>query len=151
MVFVIKGNNYAFAKRFSKSFLNLVGILTIGFIAYSLFYGLNQKSLFAYLLLLALGGIYCTFVARNILYRVGFAMDTKTVEIEVLDFNSVKIRSSIKFDDIKVTVRKNFLSRYPIWVLTIYDRNKAIYKQKEWPGWSYEDFLRIEEFSKSIK
>ena len=151
MEFIIKGNNFRYGKRFRKSFLNLVTMLTIGFVPYSLFYGISQKSILGYFLLLVLGGVYCVYVTRRILYRISFAMDTRAVTVEVLNFNNIKMHSSINFSNVKVTVRKNFLSRYPVWGLTIYDGKKAVYRQKEWPGWSHEEFERIEKFSKSVK
>lgn len=151
MEFTIKGNNFKYGKRYRKSFLNLVAMLTIGFVPYSLFYGISQKSVFVYFFLMALGGVYCVFVTRTILYRIAFAMNTRSVEVEVVNFNNIKIRSSIDFSNLKITVRKNFLSRYPVWVLTIYDRKKVVFRQKEWPGWSHEEFERIEKFSKSVK
>lgn len=79
------------------------------------------------------------------LFRVYFVDDTNSIKIEILKFDKIKATYLVKVEDFNVSIKKNFLSRYPPWVLVLYEKNKILYSQQEVFGWSYTDFLKFKQ------
>jgi len=147
----IKGNHHKFWIRFKHSFISYLILITLGFFLSIFLDGVNEAYLIIYMAFLIVGIFYCIAINRTVLYRVVFFVDTRIVKVEILRYNKIKFTYNVKFEDIMVTTRRNFLSRYRPWVLIFYNQKNILYKQEEVFGWSYNDFLQIEKMLKDFK
>lgn len=149
----VKINDYYnfFWRRFKRSFKNYFLLISIGVFLHSVFEGWNKTVWMIYITLLVIGCIYCILITRTVLYKVTFSEKNREVEIQVLRYSTIRFTYVVKGDDFKVTIRRNFWSRYQPWVLKLYQQHRILYKQEEMFGWSYDNFLKIKQMTNLLK
>jgi len=145
MEIIINNGYQSFWKRFKRSYLNYFLLVSLGAFLSILVSG-QDKTIWLIYFSFSIGGfIYCIITTKTVLYRAVFVGESNSIKIEILKFDKIKVTYLVKAEDFNVSIKKNFLSRYPPWVLVLYERNKILYSQEEVFGWSYTDFLKFKQ------
>jgi hypothetical protein len=144
----ISNKNHKFLVRFSRYFIYL-----LPFVVLFVVIGIWQKEFNWYVLpaiVLVACVAYCLYFTMTVLHKISFNYETGQVEVEILEFDRIKKRYSIPFEDFRAVARQRFRTKTIVTVLEIFANNKLIYTQPQTFGWTSQDLYNIQHATKEI-
>ncbi len=123
---------------FLRGYFLIIAVLCIGNF---LLYGLSSFELLLYSVAFLFACLQSFWFKKKFLYSIVFS--DNMIEITEINIDSIINLKPLELKDVRIEVKRDYLTFSSLGVLKVYDGKKCIIKQKEVNGWTYKMFEEI--------